>query len=73
MKNNTPLPKLTALELERHVSLREAATIMGMSVDTFRRHYSHLIKKMSRRRDGVRLRDLLSSDYRREDFSTRRA
>jgi hypothetical protein len=55
------LPQLTALDLERHVSTREAAKILGVSVDTFKRHYQHLIRKVSPRRDAVRLRDLLSA------------
>jgi hypothetical protein len=55
-------PELSALELERHVSLREAAALKGFSVDTFRRHYGHLIRKVSPRRNAVKLRDLLASD-----------
>jgi len=53
------LPTLSALDLERHVSVPAAAEIKNVSVDTFRRHYSHLIKKVSPRRDAVKLRDLI--------------
>jgi hypothetical protein len=53
------LPELSALELEKHVSVPEAAKLRGISPDTFKRHFSHLIKKVSPRREAVRLRDLL--------------
>ena len=52
------LPELSALELEKHVSVPEAAKLRGISPDTFKRHFSHLIKKVSPRREAVRLRDL---------------
>ena len=54
------LPELSALELEKHVSVPEAAAIKGISSDTFKRHYLHLIRKQSPRRNTVKLRDLLS-------------
>ena len=53
------LPQLTALELERHVSVREAAEHLNLSEDSFRRHYQDIIRKVSPRRDAVKLRDLL--------------
>jgi DNA-binding CsgD family transcriptional regulator len=53
---------LTALELEKHVSVPEAARILGISRDTFKRHYRHLIRKISPRRTVVKLRDLLLAD-----------
>jgi hypothetical protein len=56
------LPELTALDLERHVSVREAAAFKGISEDTFKRHYGHLIRKQSPRRNTVKLRDLLLSE-----------
>ena len=56
------LPKLSALDLERHVSVPEAAEIRNISVDTFKRHYQHLIKKVSPRREAVKLRDLLQEE-----------
>jgi hypothetical protein len=55
------LPELTALELETHVKVPKAADIKGLSEDTFRRHYGHLIRKVSPRRDAVKLRDLLTA------------
>jgi len=56
------LPKLSALDLEKHVSVPAAAELKNISVDTFKRHYQHLIKKVSPRRDAVKLRDLLQED-----------
>jgi hypothetical protein len=56
------LPTLTALELERHIDLDEAARIKGVSVDTLRRHYGHLIRRPSPRRCTIKIRDLLSDD-----------
>jgi len=53
------LPELSALDLEKHVSVPAAAEIKNISVDTFKRHYAHLIRKVSTRRDAVKLRDLL--------------
>ena len=57
-----PLPSLSALDLEKHVSVPEAAALKGISPDTFKRHYSHLIRKPSPRRSTVKLRDLLSEE-----------
>lgn len=48
------------LELQRVVTLREAAEISGISLDTIRRRYPQIIIKLSPRRIGVRLRDALS-------------
>jgi hypothetical protein len=59
---NDTLPKLTALDLERHVSVPVAAEIKGISLDTFKRHYAHLIRKTSPRRNTVKVRDLLATD-----------
>jgi hypothetical protein len=56
------LPELSALDLEKHVSVPEAAGIKGISPDTFKRHYAHLIRKQSPRRNTVKLRDLLTSE-----------
>jgi hypothetical protein len=56
------LPVLTALELERHIPIAEAAQIKGVSVDTFKRKYGHLIRRVSTRRIAVKVRDLLTAD-----------
>jgi hypothetical protein len=58
--SSTTLPQLSALDLEKHVSVPKAAEILDVSPDTFKRHYSHLIRKVSPRRAVVKLRDLLS-------------
>jgi len=49
-----------ALEGERIISVVEAAEICGVSADTLRRRYGHLILNISPRRRGIRLRDVLS-------------
>jgi hypothetical protein len=59
---NTKLPKLpelTALDLEKHVSVSAAADIKNLSVWTFRKTYPHLIRRVSARRSAVKLRDLV--------------
>jgi len=56
------LPELSAFDLEKHVSVSEAAEYLNLSEDSFRRHYSHLIKKVSPRRDAVKIRDLVEED-----------
>jgi hypothetical protein len=56
------LPELSALELEKSISVPEAAAIKGVSPWTFKRHYSHLIRKVSPRREVVKLRALLQED-----------
>ena len=56
------MPSLTALDLERHISVPEAAALKGISTDTFKRHFAHLIRKPSPRRNTVKLRDLLSEE-----------
>jgi hypothetical protein len=56
------LPELSALELEKHVSVPAAAEIKNLSEDSFKRHYRHLIRNVSPRRQAVRLRDLLQED-----------
>jgi hypothetical protein len=51
--------RLTELELRSKVKVCEAAAINSLSEASFRRHYSHLITKMTARRDGVTLADAL--------------
>jgi hypothetical protein len=57
-----PLPSLTALDLERHISVKQAAELKGVSQDTFKRHYAHLIRQVSPRRQTVKMRDLLTDE-----------
>jgi hypothetical protein len=49
-----------SLELERLITIEKASEIVGISDDSFRRHYSHLIRRITPRRIGVRVRDLLT-------------
>jgi hypothetical protein len=60
-KLNADLPKLTALDLEKHVDVPTAAEIKGVSETTFKRHYAHIITKISTRREAVKLRALLTA------------
>jgi hypothetical protein len=59
---SSPLPVLTAIELERHVTVEEAAAIKGIHPETFEAHYAHLIRKVSPRCRRVKLRDLLQEN-----------
>jgi hypothetical protein len=58
------LPKLTALELERHISVAQAAEFKNISEDTFKRRFAHLIRKQGLRRSTVKIRDLIEDDER---------
>jgi hypothetical protein len=51
-------------ELERHrrISVKQAAELKNISEDTFRRHYRHLIRQESPRRQSVELGDALGLD-----------
>ena len=48
------------LALKQKIPVKKAAALNDMSEDSFRRHYSHLIKKISPRRDAVELGDALA-------------
>jgi hypothetical protein len=48
------------LALERMLTLEEVAELTGLSPDTLKRRYSHLIKRLSPRRVGIRVKDALS-------------
>jgi hypothetical protein len=45
----------------RIISVPQAAEIKGVSPDTFKRHYSHLIKKLSPRRNGCELGEVIDA------------
>lgn len=47
-------------ELRRKISVKEAAALNAMSEKSFRRHYRHLIKQLSPRRQAVELGDALA-------------
>jgi hypothetical protein len=50
------------IEQMRIVPLKEAARLKGISEDTLRRHYRHLFVRVSPRRLGMRLKDVLATD-----------
>jgi len=52
-----PLPE--AVALRRKISVQEAAAMVGIHEDTFRRHYPHLIKRVGPRLNRVTLGDAL--------------
>jgi hypothetical protein len=47
------------IELERLITLQEAARLKAISLDTLRRRFGHLIVAISPRRRGMKLRDAL--------------
>jgi hypothetical protein len=47
------------LQLERIISLQEAEKVSDLSADSWKRHHSDKVIKLSPRRLGVRLRDAL--------------
>jgi hypothetical protein len=51
---------LTAVELERIVPLDEVVRLTSLSEDSLKRHHSHLIRTLSPRRRGMKLRDALA-------------
>jgi hypothetical protein len=51
---------LSAIELERRVSVPEAARLRGISEDSFRRHYAHVIEQVSPRRQAVKLKHAIA-------------
>ena len=53
-------PTPTWLALKQKIPVKKAAELNDMSEDSFRRHYRHLIKKVSPRRDAVELGDALA-------------
>jgi len=53
-------PGLSALELERVAPLAEVVTLTGLSEDSLRRHYASLIRHLSPRRVGMKLRDAIT-------------
>jgi hypothetical protein len=52
--------QLSPLELRQKIAVRKAAELNGVSEATFRRHYSHLIRKITKRRDVVELGDAIT-------------
>jgi hypothetical protein len=50
---------LTPLQRRQKIRVKEAADFNNLSEDSFRRHYGHLIRKISPRRDVVELGDAI--------------
>jgi len=57
-KVNIPLPE--AVALRRKISVQEAAAMVGVHEDTFRKYYPHLIKRVGPRLSRVVLADALA-------------
>ena len=55
--------KPTWIELERVVSLQEAARLKSVSIDTLRRRYADKIIDLSPRRRGMKLKHALGLEY----------
>jgi hypothetical protein len=50
----------TDQELNRVLTLSEAAHLCSLSIDTLRRRYKDKILRLSPRRSGIRVRDVLA-------------
>jgi DeoR/GlpR family transcriptional regulator of sugar metabolism len=50
---------LSPLESRRKIRVKAAAALNDVSEATFRRHYPHLIRKITTRRDAVELGDAI--------------
>jgi hypothetical protein len=50
---------LTPLDRQRRINVKEAAALNDLSEATFRRHFAHLIHKITPRRDAVKLGDAI--------------
>ena len=53
------LTDLTPLDRLKRIPVSEAAAFNNLSEDTFKRHYAHLIEKISPRRLAVKLGDAI--------------
>ena len=54
------LPTPTAFDLDQMLDLKETAALVGLSPDSIKRHYRHLIRRLSPGRVGIRMRDALA-------------
>ena len=61
MKTHAPTSPagLSPLELKRKITTKEAAELNGISEDSFKRHFQHLIRKIGPRRRAVELCDAI--------------
>jgi hypothetical protein len=51
---------IAGIEGQRIVPLKEAARMAGVSVDTLRKHYRHLIVRVGPKRVGMKLASVLA-------------
>jgi hypothetical protein len=51
---------LTPLELARKIPVMEAAALNGMTAETFKKHYRHLLHPIGKRRLFVTVRDAIT-------------
>jgi hypothetical protein len=56
----TLISDLSPLDLRQQINVKAAAALNDLSEASFRRHYSHLIRKVTPRRDAVELGDALA-------------
>ena len=54
------LADLSPLERKKKIGVKEAAALNDLSEASFRRHYRHLIRKITPRRDAVELGDAIN-------------
>jgi hypothetical protein len=52
--------ELSPLELNQMLTLEEVTELTTLSEDSIKRHYAHLIRHLSPRRQAIRLADALS-------------
>lgn len=60
MKPNPAAADLPLLERRRKIKVSDAAALNDLSEASFRRHYAHLIRKITPRRDVVELGDAIT-------------
>jgi hypothetical protein len=60
MKSTLTTADLSPLERRKKIKVKEAAALNDLSEASFRRHYPHLIRKITPRRDAVELGDAIT-------------
>jgi hypothetical protein len=60
MKSNLSAADLSPLERLQKIPVKRAAALNDLSEASFRRHYPHLIRKITPRRDAVELGDAIT-------------
>jgi hypothetical protein len=60
MKIAPTVVDLSPLERRKKIRVSEAAALNDLSEASFRRHYKHLIRKITPRRDAVELGDAIN-------------